>query len=76
MELDLEGEHRSRAYSLLVSLVTPRPIAWVTTVGSDGVVNAAPFSFFNVLGSSPPIVPWADRGAAAAARVRPGRTFA
>jgi flavin reductase (DIM6/NTAB) family NADH-FMN oxidoreductase RutF len=56
MELDLEGEHQSRAYALLVSLVTPRPIAWVTTVGSDGVVNAAPFSFFNVLGSSPPIV--------------------
>jgi flavin reductase (DIM6/NTAB) family NADH-FMN oxidoreductase RutF len=56
MELDLEGEHRSRAYALLVSLVTPRPIAWVTSVGPDGVVNAAPFSFFNVLGSSPPIV--------------------
>lgn len=56
MELDLEGEHRSRAYALLVSLVTPRPIAWVTTVGPDGVVNAAPFSFFNVLGSSPPII--------------------
>jgi flavin reductase (DIM6/NTAB) family NADH-FMN oxidoreductase RutF len=56
MELDLEGEHQSRAYALLVSLVTPRPIAWLTTLGSDGVVNAAPFSFFNVLGSSPPIV--------------------
>src|SRR6185295_2814772 len=56
MELDLEGEHRSRAYALLVSLVTPRPIAWVTSLGPDGVVNAAPFSFFNVLGSSPPIV--------------------
>src|SRR6187455_62291 len=56
MELDLEGEHQSRAYSLLVSLVTPRPIAWVTSLGPDGVVNAAPFSFFNVLGSEPPIV--------------------
>jgi len=56
MELDLEGEHESRGYALLVSLVTPRPIAWITSVGADGVVNAAPFSFFNVLGSSPPIV--------------------
>jgi len=56
MELDLEGSHESRGYALLVSLVTPRPIAWITSVGADGVVNAAPFSFFNVLGSSPPIV--------------------
>lgn len=56
MELDLEGQHASRAYPILASLVTPRPIAWVTTLGPDGVVNAAPFSFFNVLGAEPPIV--------------------
>lgn len=56
MELDLEGQHADRAYSILASLVTPRPIAWVTTLGPDGVVNAAPFSFFNVLGANPPIV--------------------
>ncbi len=56
MELDLEGRHAHRAYALLTSLVTPRPIAWVTTVDREGVVNAAPFSFFNVLGASPPIV--------------------
>lgn len=56
MELDLENEHRERAYAILVSLVTPRPIAWVTTVSAAGKVNAAPFSFFNVLGANPPIV--------------------
>jgi flavin reductase (DIM6/NTAB) family NADH-FMN oxidoreductase RutF len=56
MELDLEGRHADRAYATLISLVTPRPIAWVTTVDLEGVVNAAPFSFFNVLGASPPIV--------------------
>lgn len=56
MELDLEGRHADRAYPILVSLVTPRPIAWVTTLGPDGVVNAAPFSFFNALGANPPIV--------------------
>ena len=33
-----------------------RPIAWVTTINVDGAINAAPFSFFNVLGSKPPIV--------------------
>jgi len=56
MELDLVGKHADRAYALLASLVTPRPIAWVTTLSPDGVVNAAPFSFFNVLGANPPIL--------------------
>jgi flavin reductase (DIM6/NTAB) family NADH-FMN oxidoreductase RutF len=56
MELDLENKHADRAYAILSSLVTPRPIAWVTTLGPDGVVNAAPFSFFNVLGANPPIL--------------------
>ncbi|MDB6174888.1 MAG: flavin reductase family protein [Chthoniobacteraceae bacterium] len=56
MELNLEGEHADRAYAVLASLVIPRPIAWVTTLNAEGVVNAAPFSFFNVLGANPPIV--------------------
>jgi len=56
MQLDFEGEHASRAYPILASLVTPRPIAWVTSRNPDGAINAAPFSFFNVLGASPPIV--------------------
>jgi flavin reductase (DIM6/NTAB) family NADH-FMN oxidoreductase RutF len=56
MEFDLEGAHAERAYSLLASLVMPRPIAWITTLGADGVVNAAPFSFFNLMGADPPIL--------------------
>ncbi|HEY5704917.1 MAG TPA: flavin reductase family protein [Terrimicrobiaceae bacterium] len=56
MELDLEGKHAARSYALLTSLVVPRPIAWVTTVTPEGVINAAPFSFFNALGARPPIV--------------------
>jgi flavin reductase (DIM6/NTAB) family NADH-FMN oxidoreductase RutF len=59
MELDLEGQFADRAYPLLVSLVVPRPIALVTTISPDGKVNAAPFSFFNVLGAQPPIVAFA-----------------
>jgi len=59
MELDLENQFADRAYQLLVSLVTPRPIALVTTLSPDGKVNAAPFSFFNVLGAQPPIVAFA-----------------
>ncbi|MBX3503747.1 MAG: flavin reductase family protein [Alphaproteobacteria bacterium] len=42
-------------YKLLISFVLPRPIAWVTTIGSSGVVNAAPFSFFNVFAEDPPL---------------------
>jgi flavin reductase (DIM6/NTAB) family NADH-FMN oxidoreductase RutF len=42
-------------YKVLTSFVLPRPIAWVTTLGPTGVVNAAPFSFFNVFCESPPI---------------------
>ncbi len=43
-------------YKLLISFVLPRPIAWLTTIGPTGVVNAAPFSFFNVFGEDPPLV--------------------
>lgn len=56
MELDLEGQLAERAYPILASLVVPRPIALVTTLSPDGKVNAAPFSFFNVLGANPPIL--------------------
>lgn len=59
MEFDLTGEHSNYAYKLLAGLVTPRPIAWVTTLNEDGRVNAAPFSFFNVFGTRPPILGFA-----------------
>src|SRR5271157_2467119 len=42
-------------YKMLASFILPRPIAWVTTVGPTGVVNAAPFSFFNVFCEDPPL---------------------
>lgn len=44
------------AYDLLTSIVVPRPIAWITTVGDDGVGNLAPHSFFNVACANPPMV--------------------
>jgi flavin reductase (DIM6/NTAB) family NADH-FMN oxidoreductase RutF len=43
-------------YKLLVSTVTPRPIAWVVSQDVKGVLNAAPFSFFNVLSGDPAVV--------------------
>ncbi len=59
MEFDLEGKDLKNAYKLLSGLVTPRPIAWVNTLAENGSVNAAPFSFFNVFGSQPPIIAFA-----------------
>jgi flavin reductase (DIM6/NTAB) family NADH-FMN oxidoreductase RutF len=59
VELDLEKDYADRAYQLLVSLVVPRPIALVTTLSPEGKINAAPFSFFNVLGANPPICAFA-----------------
>lgn len=43
-------------YKLLIGAVVPRPIALVTTVDAQGVVNAAPFSFFNCLSADPAIL--------------------
>ncbi len=43
-------------YKLLTALVVPRPIAWVTTLSETDIVNAAPYSFFNVMGNKPPVV--------------------
>ena len=44
------------AYRLLSSLIVPRPIAWLSTLGRDGTHNLAPFSFFNAVAGSPPTV--------------------
>jgi flavin reductase (DIM6/NTAB) family NADH-FMN oxidoreductase RutF len=43
-------------YKLLTGMIVPRPIAWVTTLGSAGQVNAAPFSAFTLVSNKPPMV--------------------
>ena len=43
-------------YRLMIGLITPRPIGWVSTVSPRGVPNLAPFSFFNGVGAEPPTV--------------------
>ncbi|NGQ95358.1 flavin reductase family protein [Brevibacillus sp. SYP-B805] len=48
MEINIGAIERQEKYKLLIGCVIPRPIAWVTSVSADGVVNAAPFSYFNV----------------------------
>ena len=56
MTFDLDALPQRDRYKLLSALVVPRPIAWVTTLGEDGGVNAAPYSFFNLMGTAPPVV--------------------
>ena len=43
-------------YKVLIACITPRPIAWVSTLSPNGVPNLAPFSFFNGIGANPPSV--------------------
>jgi flavin reductase (DIM6/NTAB) family NADH-FMN oxidoreductase RutF len=56
LEFDFDVLTAHQRYKLMASLIVPRPIALVTTLGEDGTVNAAPFSLFNMLGEDPPIV--------------------
>jgi flavin reductase (DIM6/NTAB) family NADH-FMN oxidoreductase RutF len=56
MDWDLAALGAHQRYKLLVALVVPRPIALVSTRSPAGVDNAAPFSFFNLVGDDPPIV--------------------
>jgi len=53
MQIDPSLQSHSQNYKLLTNLVVPRPIAWVTSQNSNGVVNLAPFSFFNAVGANP-----------------------
>ena len=56
MQIDFATLTAYQRYKLMASLIVPRPIALVTTQNADGVVNAAPFSMFNMLGEDPPIL--------------------
>src|SRR3984885_3059763 len=56
MIIDVRSADVVAVYRALIGVVTPRPIAWVTTVDRQGRVNLAPFSFFNAFGSNPPVV--------------------
>jgi flavin reductase (DIM6/NTAB) family NADH-FMN oxidoreductase RutF len=60
---DLSQLSKADTYKLLASTVLPRPIAWITTVDTEGRVNAAPFSFFNVISSDPPLMAVSFSGA-------------
>ncbi|MFI5332225.1 MAG: flavin reductase family protein [Desulfobaccales bacterium] len=56
MIIDVPSTDVVKIYRTLVEVVTPRPIAWVTTIDAEGRINLAPFSFFNAFGANPPVV--------------------
>lgn len=56
MQFDFRTLPPADRYKLLIGSVVPRPIALITSIDRNGVVNAAPFSFFNVLSHDPAIV--------------------
>lgn len=56
MDLKFGELEQKIRYKLLIGLVYPRPIALVSTVNANGVLNAAPVSFFNAVADDPPLV--------------------
>ena len=46
----------------LTALVVPRPIGWISTLGRNGIINLAPYSFFNAVASTPPFVMFSSAG--------------
>jgi flavin reductase (DIM6/NTAB) family NADH-FMN oxidoreductase RutF len=53
MQIDPSLQTTADNYKLLTNLVIPRPIAWISSLSQSGVINLAPFSFFNAVGSDP-----------------------
>ncbi len=54
--IDPQAISNIQNYKLVTGAVIPRPIAWVSTLTDNGVLNIAPFSYFNIVASDPPIV--------------------
>ncbi|MCW3474393.1 flavin reductase family protein [Limobrevibacterium gyesilva] len=56
MLFDFDALTAQERYKLLVATVAPRPIAWVVTQDANGVLNAAPYSFFNAFANDPAVL--------------------
>ncbi len=62
MQFDFAEISAKDRYKLMVSTILPRPVAWVVTQSAAGLVNAAPYSFFNGVGGDPPLISTEGRG--------------
>src|SRR5699024_826067 len=54
--IDPDMQSQKENHKLLIGGVIPRPVAFVTTLSEAGIMNGAPFSFFNVVSSKPPMI--------------------
>ncbi len=56
MKIDPRDTNNTEFYRLFSSVVVPRPIAWASTIGENGIFNLAPFSFCGILSASPALI--------------------
>ncbi len=56
MFYDTKSNAHGLRHDPMKALVAPRPIGWISTIGRDGIVNLAPYSFFNMVSENPPYV--------------------
>jgi flavin reductase (DIM6/NTAB) family NADH-FMN oxidoreductase RutF len=61
MYYDPRRDDHNLPHNPFTALVVPRPIGWISTIGPGGVVNLAPYSFFNIISSYPPFVMFASK---------------
>ena len=62
MHYDPRSKDRPLPHDPLTALVVPRPIGWISTIGENGIVNLAPYSFFNAIATQPPFVMFSSAG--------------
>lgn len=68
MEFNPDDLDQKSIYKLLTGAVIPRPIGWISSISEDGILNLAPFSFFNAVGDDPPHVMFSASGSPKANR--------
>jgi flavin reductase (DIM6/NTAB) family NADH-FMN oxidoreductase RutF len=56
ISIDASKNTERENYKLLIGSIIPRPIAFVTSISKEGVVNGAPFSYFNIVAANPPMI--------------------
>ncbi len=56
MEFPVDRTDEETLYRLVLGLIVPRPVGWISTVSPEGVYNLAPFSFFNAVNDAPPVL--------------------
>ncbi|MCY8000969.1 flavin reductase family protein [Bacillus haynesii] len=56
LSIDPHTKTERENYKFLIGSIIPRPVAFVTSVSEEGVLNGAPFSYFNIVSSNPPMI--------------------